>query len=57
MYAVTPEDVRRVVAEHLRPEAMAIAVTGDAEQITEQLVPFGPIAGAGEGPGGSGPGG
>ncbi len=57
VYAVTPEDVRRVVAEHLRPEAMAIAVTGDAEQITEQLVPFGPIAGAGEGPGGSGPGG
>ena len=42
VYAVTPGEVRRVVAEHLRPQAMTIAVTGDAGEIAEQLAPFDP---------------
>ncbi len=48
VYGVTPQEVQRVVAEHLRPEEMTIAVTGDAARISEQLDPFGPIVPSGE---------
>ena len=54
VYAVTPLEVRRVVSEHLRPEQMTIAVTGDLARIAEQLEPFGPIVPSGRGPAGSG---
>lgn len=54
VYAVTPGDVQRVVSERLRPEVMTIAVTGDAQEISEQLAPFGPVASPGEEPPGSG---
>ena len=41
--AVTPEDVRRLAVEQLRPEAMTIALVGDRAQIEEQIAPYGPI--------------
>lgn len=43
VYAVTPDEVQRVVIDHLRPDEMTIAVAGDAEQIEAQIAPFGRI--------------
>lgn len=41
---VTPEDVRRVFAEHLRPDEMTILVVGDAERIgRDALARLGPV--------------
>lgn len=57
VYSVTPAAVQRVVAEHLRPAATTIAVTGDAEQIRDQLAAFGRVVIVGEGAGGRGAGG
>ena len=43
VFAVTPEEVRRLTAEHLRPEAITIAIAGDAAGIREQIEPYGRI--------------
>ena len=43
VYAVTAEDVRRVAERQLRPEAMAIAIAGDATLIREQIAPYGDV--------------
>lgn len=40
---VTPEDVRAVFAEHLRPEEMTILVVGDPARITTGLERLGPV--------------
>ena len=47
--AVTPEDVRRLAEAYLRPEAMTIAIAGDASAIRAEIEPFGPIREQGEG--------
>lgn len=41
--AVTPEEVRRVAVEYLRPEEMTVAAVGDRSVIEEQLAEFGSI--------------
>jgi zinc protease len=41
--AVTPEDVKRLTAEYLKPEAMTVVVVGDKAQIDDQLTPFAPV--------------
>ncbi len=38
--AVTPEEVRKQTAEHIKPDQMTIVVVGDKSKITDQLVPF-----------------
>ena len=43
VYAVTAEDVRRVAEQQLRPDAMTIAIAGDAAAIREQIAPYGAI--------------
>jgi predicted Zn-dependent peptidase len=40
---VTPEDVRAVFAEHLRPDDMTILVVGDPARITTDLRRLGPV--------------
>lgn len=40
---ITPEDVRRVFAEHLRPDEMTILVVGDPELIADDLAALGPV--------------
>jgi predicted Zn-dependent peptidase len=40
--AVTPEDVRKQTAEHIKPDQMTIVVVGDKTKITDQLAPFNP---------------
>jgi zinc protease len=42
--AVTPADVQRETAEHIKPEQMTIVVVGDKATIAEQLAPFTPGA-------------
>jgi zinc protease len=42
--AVTPTDVRKQTAEHIKPDQMTIVVVGDKAKITEQLAPFTPGA-------------
>jgi predicted Zn-dependent peptidase len=42
--AVTPEEVRKETAEHIKPEQMTIVVVGDKAKISEQLAPFAPGA-------------
>jgi predicted Zn-dependent peptidase len=42
--AVTPEDVKRLTAEYLKPEAMTVVVVGDEGQISDQLTSFAPLA-------------
>ena len=43
VYAVTPEDVRRVTAEVLRGDDTAIVVVGDRSVVEEQLAAFGDV--------------
>ncbi|GMU39210.1 MAG: peptidase M16 [Chloroflexota bacterium] len=43
--AVTPADVQRLTATHLRPEAMAIALVGDRAAVEAQVTPYGSIFG------------
>jgi len=38
--AVTPEDVRRVAFEYLRPDRMALVVVGDRKTVDPQLLPW-----------------
>jgi predicted Zn-dependent peptidase len=40
---VTPEDVRAVFAQHLRPEEMTILVVGDPARIATELERLGPV--------------
>jgi predicted Zn-dependent peptidase len=40
---VSPEDIRRVFAEHLRPDEMTILVVGDPDQLRNELTRFGPV--------------
>ena len=44
VYAVTPEDVRKMAEKYLRPDEMTIVVVGDKSQIKAQLKPFGKLA-------------
>jgi len=41
IYAITPEDVQRIMKEYIRPEDMLLVVTGDRAQVEQQLVEFG----------------
>ncbi len=43
VHAVTPEDVRRLAQEHLRPEEMTLSVAGDAATVRAQLEPWGEV--------------
>ena len=43
VYAVTPEDVRRVTAEYLDADELTIVVVGDRAVVEEQLAPFGDL--------------
>ncbi|PAP75143.1 M16 family metallopeptidase [Rubrivirga marina] len=43
VYAVTPEDVRRVTEEYLGADDTAIVVVGDRSVVEEQLAPFGGV--------------
>ena len=43
VHAVTPERVRELAAEYLRPDEMTIAIAGDASVIREQIEPYGAI--------------
>lgn len=42
--AVTPADVQKQTAEHVKPDQMTIVVIGDKSKISEQLAPFTPGA-------------
>ena len=42
VYAVTPEDVRRVTEEYVRGEDLTVVV-GDRQTVEEQLAPFGTV--------------
>jgi len=42
--AVTPADVQKQTAEHIKPDRMTIVVVGDKAKIAEQLVPFTPAS-------------
>jgi predicted Zn-dependent peptidase len=42
--AVTPADVQKITAEHIKPDQMTIVVVGDKAAIAEQLVPYTPGA-------------
>jgi zinc protease len=42
--AVTPEEVKKLTAKYLKPEAMTVVVVGDKAQISEQLTAFAPVA-------------
>lgn len=42
--AVTPADVQKETAEHVKPDQMTIVVVGDKAKIAEQLAPFTPGA-------------
>ncbi|MGH7572185.1 MAG: M16 family metallopeptidase [Gemmatimonadota bacterium] len=46
VFAVTPEDVQRVTRDYLDDERMLIVIAGDEAVITEQVRPYGEIAGA-----------
>jgi zinc protease len=41
IYAVTSEEVQRIMQEYLRADDMLLVVTGDRAQVEEQLVEFG----------------
>ncbi len=43
IYAVTPEDVRRVTEQYLSADELAIVVVGDRSVVEEQLAPFGAV--------------
>ena len=38
--SVTPEDVRRMTAQYLRPERMTLVVVGDRKTVEPQLAPY-----------------
>jgi predicted Zn-dependent peptidase len=38
---VTPEQVRTIAHDRLRPDQMTIVVVGDKKTITEQTAPYG----------------
>ena len=42
--AVTPADVQKITAEHIKPDQMTIVVVGDKAAIAEQLAPYTPGA-------------
>jgi predicted Zn-dependent peptidase len=42
--AVTPADVQKQTAEHIKPDRMTIVVVGDKAKVAEQLVPFTPAS-------------
>ena len=39
--AVTPADVSKMTAEHLKPDEMTIVVVGDKSKVAEQVAPYG----------------
>ncbi len=41
IYAVTPEEVQRIMRDYIRAEDMLLVVTGDRAQVEEQLAEFG----------------
>jgi predicted Zn-dependent peptidase len=41
IYDVTPEEVQRIMQEYIRADDMLLVVTGDREQVEQQLVEFG----------------
>jgi predicted Zn-dependent peptidase len=41
IYDVTPEEVQRIMRDYIRAEDMLLVVTGDREQVEQQLVEFG----------------
>ena len=41
VYSVTPEEVQRIARAYVRPDDMLLVVTGDREQVEEQLVEYG----------------
>ena len=41
IYEVTPEEVQRIMRDYIRAEDMLLVVTGDREQVEQQLVEFG----------------
>jgi predicted Zn-dependent peptidase len=45
IYAVTPEKVRSLTDEYIRPQDMTIVIVGDKQKIEKQVTPFGKIAG------------
>ena len=44
VYAVTPEDVRRITADLIRSEDLTIVVVGDRSAVEGQLAPFGEVS-------------
>ena len=38
--AVTPADVQKQTAEHIKPDRMTIVVVGDKSKIADQLTPY-----------------
>jgi predicted Zn-dependent peptidase len=48
IYAVTPDEVRRIAAEYLRPDEMLLVVAGDRSQVAGQLTQFGRVLVAGQ---------
>jgi zinc protease len=43
IYAVTPQEISRIVSTYLDPSRMTIVVVGDRAQVTEQLQPYGTL--------------
>ncbi len=41
IYEVTPAEIQRIMQEYIRPDDMLLVVTGDREQVEQQLVEFG----------------
>ncbi len=41
IYAVTPQEVQRIMREYIRADDMLLVVTGDRAQVEQQLVEFG----------------
>ena len=41
IYDVTPEEVQRIMRDYIRAEDMLLVVTGDREQVEQQLIEFG----------------
>ena len=38
---MTPSDVSKMTAEHLKPDEMTIVVVGDKSKVAEQVAPYG----------------
>jgi predicted Zn-dependent peptidase len=43
MMSVTPDDVRRMTSQYLRPDRMTLVVVGDKKAIQEQIAPWMPV--------------